>query len=361
MDDVAATEPPSQTAAPARPAFPTDTLARGSAEPIAKPEAGTLPAIDLATPLPPAPAALAAIQSDAPFLGPEPELGETSENVYLSAFELPDPATDAIALPNSIRLLADDLPKVIPGAPPATPAEAPPDVARFNVEDALAEALAGPGGLVPTDLARSLTDRAPAPRPGQFAQALERQQFGGRTRAELARLRPPPRPASEQALAEAATAEASDLAVAVSPDPRPRPSGMAALVAAARVQQEAARVAASADIRTPDTSGAIEAALQDDDEPENRAIRAFGPSIPTTASVARTATIDNAIRLNQINLVGVYGAPADRRALVRLSSGRYVKVKVGDRIDGGTVARITDNQLFYRKGNRTLSLAVPQG
>ena len=38
-----------------------------------------------------------------------------------------------------------------------------------------------------------------------------------------------------------------------------------------------------------------------------------------------------------------------------------VKVKVGDRVDGGTVRQITDNELYYRKGNRTLSLQVPQG
>ena len=65
--------------------------------------------------------------------------------------------------------------------------------------------------------------------------------------------------------------------------------------------------------------------------------------------------------MNKVNLVGVYGTPSDRRALVRLPSGRYVKVKVGDRVDGGTVAQITDTEIYYRKGNRTLSLSLPKG
>jgi type IV pilus biogenesis protein PilP len=84
-------------------------------------------------------------------------------------------------------------------------------------------------------------------------------------------------------------------------------------------------------------------------------------SIPSSASVARQATIENAIPLNKINLVGVYGVPSDRRALVRLPSGRYVKVKVGDQVDGGTVAQINDSELIYRKGSRTVALSMPKG
>ena len=48
-------------------------------------------------------------------------------------------------------------------------------------------------------------------------------------------------------------------------------------------------------------------------------------------------------------------------ALVRLSSGRYIKLKVGDRIDGGTVAQISEGELLYNKGRRTLSLSLPAG
>ncbi|MEM7752231.1 MAG: hypothetical protein AAF230_02395 [Pseudomonadota bacterium] len=325
------------------------------------PEVAALPQADRTTPELQLPTMTASLQTTSPFLGPEPDVDETTDNVYFSAFEVPEPATDAVALPDPRRLTSDPLPSTEGEAIAALDPTVTDDPVASAVEKALADALAGPGGLIPTDLARSVPDTAPRPRPDQFTEQIERQQFGGRTRSELAGLRPPARPESAQSLAAAANTPPSELAVANSITPRVRPSEMAALVAAARVQEEAARVTASAAIATPDTSGAIQAALEEETEPENRAVRPRILSIPTTASVARQATVENAIRLNRINLVGVYGAPSDRRALVRLSSGRYVKVKVGDRVDGGTVAQITDSELYYRKGNRTLSLEVPQG
>ncbi len=325
------------------------------------PALSALPEADVIPPEVRLPSMTASLQTSPPFLGPEPDTDETADNVYVSAFEIPDPAADAIALPNVRDLQADSLP-TIAGVEVASlnplPAD---DPVASAVEQALADALVGPGGLIQTDLARALPDTAPRARPDRFTDQIERQQFGGRTRAELADLRPPPRPESAQSIAADSASPPSELAVATSITPRTRPATMAALVSAARVQQEAARVTASAAPTAPDTSGAIEAALEEDREPENRAVRPRALAIPTTASVARQATIENAIRLNRINLVGVYGAPSDRRALVRLSSGRYVKVKVGDRVDGGTVRQITDNELYYRKGNRTLSLQVPQG
>lgn len=331
------------------------------------PAPGAVPDADRATPEIQLPVMTAAIQTAAPFLGPDPDTDETAESVYFSAFEMPDPSGDAIALPDQKNLTADALPDLagrqVASLEPGDEAEQQTavDPVASAVEQALSDALVGPGGLIPTDLARGLPDTEPRARPERFTEQIERQKYGGRTRAELAELRPPPRPESAQSLVAEAAAPPSELAVATSIQPRTRPSEMAAIVTAARVQQEAARVTASAAPSTPDTSGAVEAALGDDAEPENRAVRPRSLAIPTTASVARQATIENAIRLNRINLVGVYGAPSDRRALVRLSSGRYVKVKVGDRVDGGTVRQITDSELYYSKGSRTLSLQVPQG
>ncbi|MCP4825421.1 MAG: hypothetical protein GY892_15090, partial [Shimia sp.] len=83
--------------------------------------------------------------------------------------------------------------------------------------------------------------------------------------------------------------------------------------------------------------------------------------IPTTASVARQATIQNAINLKKINLIGVYGTASNRRALVRLSSGRYKKVQVGDRIDGGKVAAIGEGELRYIKSGKNITLKMPKG
>ena len=46
-----------------------------------------------------------------------------------------------------------------------------------------------------------------------------------------------------------------------------------------------------------------------------------------------------------MNLIGVFGSENDRRALVRLSSGRVVRLRVGDRLEGGQVAAIAGDQV----------------
>jgi type IV pilus biogenesis protein PilP len=220
----------------------------------------------------------------------------------------------------------------------------------------------------PTAFAAALTNRPPRARPENFTDDIERSQFGGRTRQELSAIQPRNRPASAQSAARSERPEdqASELAVATSITPRGRPDDFDAIVAQAIVNARAAAVAARLDFETPDTRSAVAAALSEEElaEEEEAGTRPQDTprlSIPSSASVSRQATIEDAIRLNQINLVGVYGVPSDRRALIRLSSGRYVKVKVGDRVDGGTVAQINDSELIYRKGSRTLSLSMPKG
>ena len=85
------------------------------------------------------------------------------------------------------------------------------------------------------------------------------------------------------------------------------------------------------------------------------------PAIPTRASVARRATVENALSMNRLALVGVFGAEGAQRALVRLPSGRFEKVKVGDRIDGGRVRAIGDGRLIYVRGGRSVTLEMPRG
>jgi len=65
--------------------------------------------------------------------------------------------------------------------------------------------------------------------------------------------------------------------------------------------------------------------------------------------------------LNKVNLIGVYGSSDNRRALVRLTNGRYVKVQVGDSVDRGTVIAIGEDALQYVRGGRTITLALPSG
>ena len=89
--------------------------------------------------------------------------------------------------------------------------------------------------------------------------------------------------------------------------------------------------------------------------------QSIAPTAPSSASVTRQATVRNAINLNRINLIGVYGQPSSRRALIRLSDGRYKKVKVGDSIDGGRISSIGDGELQYVKGGRSVRLTMPKG
>ncbi|MGB3407315.1 MAG: hypothetical protein WBA67_07455, partial [Jannaschia sp.] len=77
-------------------------------------------------------------------------------------------------------------------------------------------------------------------------------------------------------------------------------------------------------------------------------------------NVARAATEQNVLSLNQINLIGVYGRPSARRALVRLSNGRYVKVEVGDQLDRGRVTAIGESELSYQRSGRNVVLRLPR-
>ncbi|WP_226779264.1 hypothetical protein [Oceaniglobus trochenteri] len=134
----------------------------------------------------------------------------------------------------------------------------------------------------------------------------------------------------------------SPFAVARSRLPKTKPGNFAQQVASARAkaaaapqQQVVTRVAAPAAVTTP--------------------------SIPSRASVAKQATVKNAINLGKVNLIGVYGSSSNRRALVRLPSGKFVKVKVGDRVDGGQVAAIGQSDLSYTKSGRRVTLSMPNG
>ena len=147
---------------------------------------------------------------------------------------------------------------------------------------------------------------------------------------------------------------ATALAVTRSPTPRLRPEGLAARASPAPAATAAAAAAAA-------STAAVQEA---DDEPTRVASIApqtVSPRIPSTANVARRATLPNAINLRRINLIGVYGTPSNRRALVRLQNGRYKKVRVGDRIDGGQIVAIGDSELRYQKNGRSMTLKIPSG
>ena len=124
---------------------------------------------------------------------------------------------------------------------------------------------------------------------------------------------------------------------------------------AARAQQILAAAAAARPAPSASTPGSTD---DEDAAGEATARDSAAPSIPSSASVARQATEENAIHLNRINLIGVFGTPNDRRALVRLSTGRVVRVQVGDRLDGGQVAAIGENEVRYVKNGRNEVLRI---
>ncbi|MGJ8588201.1 MAG: hypothetical protein ACSHXW_08600 [Yoonia sp.] len=137
------------------------------------------------------------------------------------------------------------------------------------------------------------------------------------------------------------------LAVVLSVRPDARPSNFANVVAAAsaRAQTQPAAPAPSAPASAAPVVAAAPVA------PQNFQ--------PVPGGVARAATQEDAIRLREINLIGVYGRPNARRALVRLSNGRYVRVEVGSELDGGQVTAIGDRALNYVKRGRTYAIELP--
>jgi len=301
---------------------------------------------------------------------PDP-VGESLDRLYLAAIDPAIPIDDALALP---QVTFDAAPPVaVVAAPPALGQEFDLDergLVRATPEGAQTPdgvtVYAGLPGLVPPtrpapevvepveQAPLELAGRLPRLRPSDLIQRNERTQWGGRTLQELAGLRPETRPSSvqDQAPVQSASLFPSDYAVSVSRLPSSRPTDFQAVVAAAqaRASQAASRVAAAA---APQPQ-------QQQQQPQ-RAVASAEPDIPTTASVARQATISNAINLRRVNLIGVYGSASNRRALVRLPSGRYRKVQVGDSVDGGRVRQINEGQLIYTKGGRNVTLSVPSG
>ncbi|WP_270919529.1 hypothetical protein [Parasedimentitalea psychrophila] len=189
----------------------------------------------------------------------------------------------------------------------------------------------------------------PRTRPDDLQEQAERAHLGGLSLAELGQKRPRSRPASSRPANENSL-PATEQAIATSTVPRSRPVNFANLVdRAQRNTNNTAPASASASI-----AGIL-------NQPATIAPTTVTPSIPTSASVARQATMENSINLRKVNLIGVYGTPSNRRALVRLASGRYKKVMVGDKIDGGQVVAIGDTELRYQKGSRSLTLKMPNG
>ncbi|MFC3085671.1 hypothetical protein [Tabrizicola soli] len=301
------------------------------------------------------------------------------------------PTKEGIVSPEGVFLIAGKPPRLPPSrseaaaaqaaaaqpapAAPATAADASLVTATETAEPATAPAYADP----------ALAEFRPRPRPETLVPPANGNGAAltpdPAAAAEFAGRRPLPRP--ETVLAAAAAAKPADLGaqgaslaaqaeanlaaaealetrnpsiVAISMRPAARPKDFAgaveAAVAAAVRAPEPQEVAAAAP--------APEAKPEELDEADEPETASAAPSIPTKASVAKQATFADAINLSKLNLIGTYGTDSRRYALIRQSNGRYKKVTVGDKIDGGTIKAITETEVRYQKGGRLLSLKLPR-
>ena len=92
----------------------------------------------------------------------------------------------------------------------------------------------------------------------------------------------------------------------------------------------------------------------------NLNVRSNPPSIPRRASIVGNSTLRNLIELNRTNLIGVFGKRTGRIALIRLSSGNTVKVKVGQQFgDGWSVISIDLDKIHITNGTRQETLRIP--
>ncbi|MBT8154217.1 hypothetical protein KMP13_09970 [Epibacterium ulvae] len=286
------------------------------------------------------------------------------DDIYVASIDNSDLARDSIALPNSGRFSTDRIQNALPSP---VPADSEFDLDERGLVVATPEGALNPDGvtiylgrpakvpptrpefepIVEAPVAPQIARVRPRPRPADLQDRAERARFGGLNLDELAKVRPRARPAGlipavvePEAPAVANAAEdlppATALAVGNSVIPRQRPSNFQRLVARAKAtpQPAAAPVAAVATVT---------------------------PSIPSSANVAREATVANVIDLRDLNLIGISGSASDRRALVRMPSGRIRRVKVGDNIDGGRVTAIDNQRLLYQKRGRNHTLRLPNG
>lgn len=282
---------------------------------------------------------------------------------------LPDPAPDAVV--EGLNVIAG-APPVLPPARPGTVAPQT-DAALDTLTSDVAAALTSGTAQTPT-----ANTRRPLLRPAAVIEAAaavaNAPVLGALTVAQASAFRPRTRPAG--------LAPPQDLTPEPDPDPAPQNAAAPAPTGLQIAPEIAAAVQAAANRPNPivnPTALAVPTSSRPDPRPRNMdrivaranqaqeraaaqvasvAPSAVAPSGPTGSAVAQNATLDNAMNLRDVNLIGIYGGSSDRRALVRLANGRYVRVTVGDRLDGGRVTAISAGALSYTKRGRALTLQV---
>ncbi|MGB0505018.1 MAG: hypothetical protein ACPGGK_02385 [Pikeienuella sp.] len=80
----------------------------------------------------------------------------------------------------------------------------------------------------------------------------------------------------------------------------------------------------------------------------------------TGPALGRAATVRDAIALDDISLLGVFGSVKSRRALLRMPDGAVVRVAKGDVFDGWTVKSIERSKLNISRDGTARTLVVPR-
>lgn len=170
------------------------------------------------------------------------------------------------------------------------------------------------------------------------------------------------RAAAEAQAAEAALAEQRRLDAELQAQAEARARAQAAAdaraEAEARAQAEArARAQAEAEARQAAARNQQYKPPEIDNEPDVVA------AIPQGAigNAAATATVKDGIRLNSTQIIGTIGAGQASRALVRLSNGRILTLRIGDRVNGGTITEIRDSRILYNRNGQIQALGVLNG
>ncbi len=140
---------------------------------------------------------------------------------------------------------------------------------------------------------------------------------------------------------------------------RARAAADAQAEAQARAQAEArARAQAEAEARAAAARKQAYTPPEAEKEPEVAANVAVGRG---QGSAAANATVKDGITLSRTQIIGTVGAGKASRALVRLSNGRVITLRLGDKINGGTITDIGNSRITYVKAGRPQQLSVLNG
>lgn len=82
--------------------------------------------------------------------------------------------------------------------------------------------------------------------------------------------------------------------------------------------------------------------------------------IKTPDHVAQKATSKGVLKQRpRLTLIGIMGSPKAPRAILMTTTGRTLRVKLGDNTPGGRVAAIGTDSIVLQGGGRTTTLKIP--